>query len=58
MTWKEFQEYWKDKEHGGWIYGDVEDTKNRENKKRFSEAWLRAGPEYCQENGLEYVDYN
>ena len=35
MTWKEFQEYWKGKEHGGWIYGDVDDTKNRENKKRF-----------------------
>ena len=56
MTWTEFQEYWKDKPAGAWLYDDAVDTP--ENKSRFENAWLLAGPDYCQKNGLEYVDYN
>ena len=29
-----------------------------ENRKRYENAWLLAGPIYCLNKGIQYVDYN
>ena len=58
MTWKEFQEYWKNKTTGAWHYDDADDTLYSQNKSKFSDAWMLAGPKYCKQHGLEYVDFN
>ena len=34
-TWTEFQEYWKNKPTGAWLYDDANDDLYPENKKRF-----------------------
>ena len=37
MTWKEFQEYWKNKPTGAWHYDDADDTlySHSKNKSKF-----------------------
>ncbi len=56
-SWVQFKEYWKAKMPGGWLF---DDTKNLidANKRRFEDAWTVAGPVYCKNEGLFYVNYN
>ena len=58
MTWTKFQEYWRNKTPGGWLYDDANDEHYPENKTRFQNVWALAGPQYCKNHHLEYVDFN
>lgn len=56
-SWIEFKEYWKAKKPGGWLFDDANLTNNA-NQLRFENAWMIAGPVYCQNNNLVYVPFN
>lgn len=46
-TWFQFKDYWRSKQHGGWLYDDTILTKDTR-KDSFECAWTIAGPIYCK----------
>lgn len=57
MTWIQFKDYWKTKTHGGWLFDDAT-LGNDKNRMKFEQAWMIAGPIYCDKHGLEYATYS
>ncbi len=57
-TWTEFKHYWASKPTGGWLYDDLSNNLDQSDKKRFKNAWRIAGPLFCRNKNIKYVDYN
>ncbi len=51
-TWTQFKQYWRTKPTGGWIYDDLKEVLKQEDKKRCINAWLQAGPLFCEKMGI------
>lgn len=51
-TWTQFKDYWAKKPTGGWLYDDLKNHLKQSDRKRFENAWILAGPLYCQKHGI------
>jgi hypothetical protein len=48
----------EEKTIGGWKFNEGNNEDKEKNRKRFMAAWRRAGPLYCKEHQMEYVERN